>query len=99
MKLNICLAMNKNNNVTRVFHKHKKLGIMALLPTLYSHMFASTDVSKYEIRNQGVHKHYISGLNALFDRLIYNGNAKTKLAMLAFLYCREFVIKEGLSFP
>ena len=25
---------------TRVFHKHTKLAILALLPTLYSHIFA-----------------------------------------------------------
>ena len=27
----------------------------------------------------------------LFDKLIFNGKAKTKLAMLTFLYCGEIV--------
>ena len=71
--------------------------MLALLPTLYSiqllffSLFAPTDASKYEIRNQGVYEDFISRLNTLLDYLIFNGRAKTKLAMLAFLYCGEFV--------
>ena len=30
-------------------------------------------------------------LHALLDQSIFNDGAKTKLAMLAFLYCGEFV--------
>ena len=58
----------------RVFQKHTKLATLALLPALYTHiyfqfssLFAPTDVSKYEIRNQEVHADYISRLNALLD--------------------------------
>ena len=70
----------------------------ALLPTVvvpyncsFLLYFQSTDARKYEIRNQGVHEDYISRLNTLLHYLIFNGRAKTKLAMLAFLYCGEFV--------
>ena len=33
----------------------------------------------------------ISRLYSKLDRSIFDGRAKTKLAMLAFMYCREFV--------
>ena len=56
-----------------------------------SSLFAPTDASKYKITNQGIYKDYISIINVMLDWLIFNGRAKTKLAMLAFLYCREFV--------
>ena len=52
-------------------------------------LFASTDVSKCEIRNQGVHKGYILKLNITLNQFIFYGRAKTKLATLAFLYCRD----------
>ena len=57
----------------------------------FSSLFAPTVLSKCEIRNQGVHEDYISRLNALLEYSSFNGRAKTKLAMLAFLYCVEFV--------
>ena len=38
-----------------------------------------------------MYKQYISRLYILLDLLIFNGTAKTKLAMLAFLYYGEFV--------
>ena len=49
-----------------------------------------TYASKCGTRNQRVHQDYCSRLDALLDLLIFNGRAKTKLAML---YCREFVKK------
>ena len=54
-------------------------------------LFVTNDVSKYEIRNQRLHGNYSSSLHALLHYLNYNGRAKTKLAMLAFLYWGEFV--------
>ena len=59
----------------------------------FSSLFALTVFSKCEIRDQGVREDYISGLNALLKQLLFNGRAKMKLAMLAFLYCIEFVKK------
>ena len=49
--------------VNRVFHNYTKLAMLALLPTLYSHMqfsllFITNDVSKCEIRIQGIHEDY-----------------------------------------
>ena len=80
----------------RVFHNHTKLAMLTLLPTLFSHFFCSfllylLQLFLVNIRNQGVHRYYISGLNALLEQLIFGGRAKMKLAMLAFLYCAEFV--------
>ena len=57
----------------------------------FSSVFIPTDVNKWEIRNQGVNEDYISRLYALLDWLIFNAKAKTKLAMLPFLYWRPFV--------
>ena len=57
--------MSRHN---RVFHNHTKLAMLALMPTLYPHifvvssLFASTAVSKCEIRIQGVQDTYISRL-------------------------------------
>ena len=48
-------------------------------------LFASTGVSKYEIRNKGVHEDCILKFNATLDWLIFNDRAETKLAMLASL--------------
>ena len=69
-----------------------------MLPTLYSHiylqfssLFVLTDLSKCEIRNQGAYEESISRLYILLDLLIYDGTAKTKLAMLAFLYYGMFM--------
>ena len=36
---------------------------------------------------------YISWIQILLDELVLSGTAKTKLSMLAILYCREFVKK------
>ena len=47
--------------------------------------------SKCEIGNQGVYNDYISRLHASLNHLIFDGKAKTKLAILAFLYCGGFV--------
>ena len=57
----------------------------------FSCLFASTDVGKCEIRNLELYEDYIWRSNALLDQLIFNGRAKTKLAMLAFLFCGEIV--------
>ena len=50
----------------------------------YSSLFIPTDVSKYEMKNQGVHKDYTSRLCALLELLFFNIRAKTK-------YYAEFV--------
>ena len=47
----------------------------------FSSLFASTDISKCEIRVQGAYEDYI----------FFNFRARTKLAMLAFLHCGEIV--------
>ena len=62
-----------------------------------SSLFVPTVFSKCEFRNQGVHEDYMSRLNALLEWLIFNGRAKTKLAMLAFLYCVKF-LKNSCAF-
>ena len=59
----------------------------------FSSLFALHDASKCKIRYQWVKGDYIWRLwNSLF-LLISNDTAKTKLAILAFLYCGEFVKK------
>ena len=57
----------------------------------FSSIFALTDFSKCEIRKQGVRKDYISKLHTSLDCLIFSSRGQMKLAMLAFLYCEEFV--------
>ena len=57
----------------------------------FSSLFITTDVSKYEIRNQWVYDYYILRPNATLDWLIFSDRAKTKLAMLAFFYYGEIV--------
>ena len=52
----------------------------------FSSLFAPTDINKLEIRNQGTCEDYISRLHALLNQLIFNSKAKTKLAMLSFMY-------------
>ena len=44
-----------------------------------------------KLRNRKVYQDYISRLNALLDQWIFDGRAKTSLAMLVFLYSRKFV--------
>ena len=65
----------------------------ALLPTLcFSSLLASTNVSNCEIKkNQRIHEDYILRVNPSSDQLIFDGRAKRKLPMLAFLYCGEIV--------
>ena len=57
----------------------------------FSSLFASNDVSKREIGNQGVLEDYISRLHIWLDLLIFDLRAKMKLTILAFLCWREFV--------
>ena len=54
-------------------------------------LFATCDGSKYEIRYQWIWYNYISRLQTSLAWLLFNGTMKTKLAILAFLYCKEFV--------
>ena len=51
----------------------------------------TTDLCKCGIRNQGVNEDYISMIKTQLRKLILNGTAKTKLVMLAVLYCKDFV--------
>ena len=75
------------------FDKHTKLAILALFPTLYSHIIAvsfficNIDVSKCEIRYQLMYLVYTSVMQTSLVKFLSNGLAKTKLAILAFLYC------------
>ena len=72
---------------SRGFHKHKKLPTLALLPNLYSHIFA---VYFFLLHMMLVNvKLDISGYQLV--SFIFNSTAKTKLAILAFLYCVVFV--------
>ena len=78
------------------------VGIVANFVFLIDLQFSSlftTDVSKYEIRNQWEYDHNILRSNATLDWLIFSNRAKTKLAMLAFLYCEEIVKNSNESFP
>ena len=61
-------------------------------------LFATIDVSKYEIRNQWECYHYILRSNATLDSLILINGTKTKLVMLAFLYCGE-IVKNSIGHP
>ena len=63
------------------------------IPTYFqfSSLFAPYDVSKCDTRYQWIQTDYISILKTLLFLFISNGRAKTKLAILAFLYCEEFV--------
>ena len=53
-------------------------------------LFALYDISKCDIRYQWVRAHYISRLKTLLVFSISKDTAKTKLAILASLYCWEF---------
>ena len=55
-------------------------------------------MSQCKIRNQEIHRDYILRLHALFEWFIFDGRVKTKLAMLAFLYCEEFVKNSIIRF-
>ena len=62
----------------------------------FSALFTSTDVSKCEIRNLRACEDYILRSSATLDWLVFNERAKTKLAMLAILYCGE-IVKNSIS--
>ena len=67
---------------------------MALMPTWYSHfssLFAIYDFCNHGIRYQWKQEFYISMFKTSSVLFISNGTAKTKLAILPFLYCGEFV--------
>ena len=72
-----------------VFHKCKRLAILSLLRL--SILFTPIDASKCEIRSQFVQEDYIPRLQTSSAESIPKGIAKTKLAILAFMYCGEFV--------
>ena len=58
---------------------------------LYLHQLMLVNV-KLEIKGwMRITFHGYIYIYILLDKLILNGTAKMKLAMLAFLYCREFV--------
>ena len=62
------------------------------VPIYLQFLFLSTSTaSTCEIRNQGAHEDCILRLNVTLDISIFNDRAKTKLVMLAFLYCGEIV--------
>ena len=69
---------------------------------LYLHQ---NDVSKGEIRTQGVNEDHISRLHALLDRLIFNGRAKTNFCLHSctaesekfYWWCVPFPIFRGES--
>ena len=46
----------------------------------FSSPLVPIDVSKCEIRNQGIYENYILWIQCLLDDLILNGTAKTNLA-------------------
>ena len=83
------------------FSQMYKIGNIVIISlTLYSYkiavlssLFTPIDVSKCEIRCQLVQEHYISRLQTSFISLVNSlyGTAKTKLTILAFLYCGEFL--------
>ena len=60
----------KTSHYIRVFHKHRKLALLLFIAhlvlqyiySLFSSLFLPTDVSKGEIRNQGVYEVYMSRL-------------------------------------
>ena len=64
----------------RHFHKYTKLTIIVLMPTVYSQfsLLCSQDVSKLDVS--------CLMLQTLFVVSIWNGTAKTMLAISAFLY-------------
>ena len=57
----------------------------------FSSLFATYDASKFETRYQWMQYDYISRLQTSLVQFLSNDTAKTKLAILAFLYCGEFV--------
>ena len=82
------------NKITRGFYKHIKLAMLATFVMSYFTVFSficSKNMLvnvKLEIRGGGV-EDYTSLIHNLIDKL--NGTAKTKLVMLAVLYCGEFM--------
>ena len=93
----------KVRSESRVSDRHIKLAMLALLPTLYS-IYLSFPIYLNQLmlvnvksRHQKMHGDYISRLHALFNELICNDTTKMKLAMLAFLFCGEFVKNSSSS--
>ena len=66
---------------------------MTVIPIswLFSPLLAPYDVNKCEIRYHGVQVYYILRLQISLISFISQETAKTKLAILSFLYYREFV--------
>ena len=64
----------------------------------FSSLFTLTNVSKWEIGNQRAQEDYILKINVSLDLLIFIDRVKTKLAMLAFLYCRDIVKNSIVNF-
>ena len=92
MERNLYLSKTATK-ITRCSGYYSSLAMLALLPTLqFSSLFAPTNVSKCEVGNQN----YISKLHILLDKVIFNDTPESKLAMLAFLYCGEFVKNSNL---
>ena len=56
-----------------------------------SFIYWSYDGSKCKLKCQLVQEDYISMLQTSLVLLIFNGTARTQLAILAFMYCEEFV--------
>ena len=71
------------------YWQHCQLCILIYLR--FVSLFAPYNISKCEIRWQWVHEDCISGLKNSLVLFISNGTAKTKLAILAFLCCAEFM--------
>ena len=44
-----------------------------------------------KLEANGVYEDFISRLKTLLDKMIFDGRTETKLTILAFLYCGEFV--------
>ena len=78
------------------FSQIHKVGIVAnfVFPYTYlqcSSLFSPTDESMSKVRNQGIGGGFFSRLQTSLVQLILNRRVTTKLAILAFLYCGEFV--------
>ena len=73
------------------------MAILALMPILssihwqFSSLIVSYDVSKFQIRCEGVREDYISVSHSSLVLFTSNVTTKMKLAIWAFLYCGEFV--------
>ena len=83
------------------FSQTQKIGNIAIIAIivnfvfqyifLFRPLFALYDVGKCEIRCHWVQEDYILMMQTSVIEFSSNGVAKTKLAILAFLYCGRFV--------